>query len=100
MVLKWTTTSAKEESPRPTLLWLWFSVLPSPTWHLLPVTSARYSESSDLKVGAMGFLYIMRNIDGTGRELTFCKEVVGARAFPDGTWKVKWVVSPGCESRV
>ena len=37
----------------------------------------------------MEFLYIMRNIDGMGRELTFCKEVVGARAFPDGTWKVK-----------
>ena len=64
------------------------------------VTSARYSESSDLKVGAMEFLYIMRNIDGTGRELTFRKEVVGSRAFPDGTWKVKWVVGLGCESHV
>lgn len=48
----------------------------------------------------MEFLYIVKNVDGTGRELTFCKEGVGARAFPDGTWKVKWVVGLGRESHV
>lgn len=65
-----------------------------------PCHFCRYSESSDLKVGAMEFLYIVKNVDGTGRELTFCKEGVGARAFPDGTWKVKWVVGLGRESHV
>lgn len=39
----------------------------------------------------------MRYIEPTGRELTFPKEVVGARAFPDGIQEVTWVVGLGYE---
>lgn len=39
----------------------------------------------------------MSNIEGLGRELPFLKQVVGARAFPDGIQEITWVVGLGCE---